>query len=153
MSAATILFGAGCAVTLWLARKDDRRLSLAFALAYVWMVANAAYHVDAMMTLVAVDVLVASLAACIGRGPAMDEIVILSTARIGLHVASAMGAPYEAFAWGYNATFALMLASVASNGGIVGGLRDCGRAWRNRRGRGGNGTLQFAPTLAALAGA
>jgi hypothetical protein len=153
MGTATILYGAGCAVTLWLARNDDRRLSLAFALAYVWMVANAAYHIDAMMTLVLVDVLVASLAACIGRGPAMDEIVILSAARVGLHIASAMGAPYEAFAWGYNATFAAMLASVASNGGIVGGLRDCGRAWRNRRGRGGGGAFRLASPVATLAGA
>lgn len=151
MSAATILYGAGCAATLWLSRKDDRRLSLAFALAYVWMVANAAYHVDAMMTLVLVDVLLAGLAACIGRGPAMDEIVVLSAARVGLHIASAMGAPYEAFAWGYNATFALMLASVASNGGIVGGLRDCGRAWRNRRGRDHHGTFRFGPAMAQAA--
>lgn len=151
MSAATILYGAGCVVTLWLARKDDRRLSLAFALAYVWMVANAAYHVDAMMTLVLVDVLLAGLAACIGRGPAMDEIVILSAARVGLHIASAMGAPYEAFAWGYNATFAAMLASVASNGGIVGGLRDCGRAWRNRRSRNHRGTFRLGPSMAQAA--
>ncbi len=148
MSAATILFGAGCAVTLWLARKDDRRLSLAFALAYVWMVANAAYHVDAMSVLISVDVLVAALAACLGRGPATDEIVVLSAVRIGLHIASAMGAPYEAFAWGYNATFAAMLASVASDGGIIGGARDCGRAWRNRGGGNHDRTFRFAPTMA-----
>lgn len=151
MSAATILYGAGCAVTLWLTRKDDRHLSLAFALAYVWMVANAAYHVDAMMTLVLVDVLVAGLAACIGRGPAMDEIVILSAARVGLHTASAMGAPYEAFAWGYNATFALMLASVASNGGLLNGARDFVRALVRRGGGDSGGTLQLvaADPLAA----
>lgn len=146
MSAATILYGAGCVVTLWLARKDDRRLSLAFALAYVWMVANAAYHVDAMVTLVLVDVLLAGLAACIGRGPAMDEIVILSAARVGLHIASAMGAPYEAFAWGYNTTFALMLASVASNGGLLNGARDFVRALVRRRDGDSGGAL---PIVAA----
>lgn len=146
MSAAIILYGAGCAVTLWLARKDDRRLSLAFALAYVWMVANAAYHVDAMMALVLVDVLVAGLAACIGRGPAMDEVVVLSATRVGLHIASAMGAPYEAFAWGYNFSFAAMLASVASNGGLVNGARDFVRALVRRRDGDSGGTL---PIVAA----
>lgn len=153
MSLATILYGAGCGVTLWLARKDDRRLSLAFALAYVWMVANLAYHVDAMMIAATVDVLVASLAAKLTRSPMTDEIVALSAARVGLHVALALGAPFELFAYAYNLTFAAMLGAVASNGGLINGARDCLRALRHRRDGDSNGTLRFQAPMASLAGA
>lgn len=144
MDIATILSGIGCAVALWLARKDDARLALAFALLYLWIVATSAYHADALLVLAVADVLVAALAACMGRCAATDEIVILSVARVGLHFARVMGAPFEAFAWTYNLTFAAMLASVASDGGLIGGARSCFRALLDRGDGNSGGTFRVA---------
>lgn len=152
MSPATILYGVGCVGALWLSRKDDLRLTLAFALTYVWMVANLAYHVDALVVLAIVDTLVAFLATRLNRTVTTDEVVILSTIRVALHLAYALGLPFQPFAVAYNLSFAVMLGAVASSGGIINGARDCLRALRDRGDGDSGGTVRLlAPHLAAEA--
>ncbi len=142
MAVATILFGVGCAATLWLARTNERRFVLALGLAYVWMVANLAYHVDALLVAAGMDVLLALAAMGVGRSAVADEVIVLSLARVSLHFAYAMGLSFGVFAVAYNIAFAAQLAAVAAPGGIIDGVRDCLRVFRSRGGGDRGGTFR-----------
>ncbi len=121
MEPVSALFGLGCAITVYLARRDRSRLSAAALCLFGWAVSNIAWQADALRFLPAWDLVVAIVALDLYRADTerwKALFLALSVGQLCLHVMDEItdGVYVVGYINALNITFAAQLTVVGIEG-------------------------------------